>query len=90
MLDVSTRAGVATTLRHLADRHRLAVLFITHDLGEAVQSCHQILVLHRRAAQAGRPDEVVANSNPGDRADLVAAARRHLRPPSSDRDTERQ
>ncbi|MEV0388047.1 ABC transporter ATP-binding protein [Nonomuraea sp. NPDC050643] len=45
MLDVSTRAGIATTLRALATDRALAVLFVTHDLGEAVQSCDRIVVL---------------------------------------------
>ncbi|MFG1702621.1 ABC transporter ATP-binding protein [Nonomuraea sp. M3C6] len=45
MLDVSTRAGIATTLRTLAGDRGLAVLFVTHDLGEAVQSCDRIVVL---------------------------------------------
>ncbi|MGN9845259.1 ABC transporter ATP-binding protein [Nonomuraea sp. H19] len=45
MLDVSTRAGIATTLRTLAVDRGLAVLFVTHDLGEAVQSCDRIVVL---------------------------------------------
>ncbi|MGW0201409.1 ATP-binding cassette domain-containing protein, partial [Nonomuraea sp. NPDC003201] len=45
MLDVSTRAGIATTLRTLAVDRALAVLFVTHDLGEAVQSCDRIVVL---------------------------------------------
>ncbi|GAA1580775.1 ABC transporter ATP-binding protein [Kribbella sancticallisti] len=45
MLDVSTRAGIATTLRSVATDRGLAVLFVTHDLGEAVQSCDRIVVL---------------------------------------------
>ncbi|MGW3352765.1 ABC transporter ATP-binding protein [Nonomuraea rubra] len=45
MLDVSTRAGIATTLRTLAVDRALAVLFVSHDLGEAVQSCDRIVVL---------------------------------------------
>jgi ABC-type oligopeptide transport system ATPase subunit len=46
MLDVSTRAGIATTLRRLADDRELAVLFATHDLGEAMQSCDRVAALH--------------------------------------------
>jgi peptide/nickel transport system ATP-binding protein len=45
MLDVSTRAGIATTLRSVATERGLAVVFVTHDLGEAVQSCDRIVVL---------------------------------------------
>lgn len=45
MLDVSSRAGIATTLRSVATERGLAVVFVTHDLGEAVQSCDRIVVL---------------------------------------------
>ena len=81
MLDVSTRAGIAATLRHLADSIGLAVLFITHDLGEAVQSCDHIVVLHEGIpVQQGKPRHVIGGPKPGYPADLVAAARRHLSP----------
>ncbi|MFG1697183.1 ABC transporter ATP-binding protein [Nonomuraea sp. NPDC049309] len=59
MLDVSTRAGIATTLRSLATDRGLAVLFVTHDLGEAVQSCDRILVLQAgEIVEHGRTDDV--------------------------------
>lgn len=45
MLDVSTRGGIATTLRSVATDRGLAVVFVTHDVGEAVQSCDRIVVL---------------------------------------------
>ncbi|MFI6498995.1 ABC transporter ATP-binding protein [Nonomuraea typhae] len=62
MLDVSTRAGIASTLRALATERGLAVVFVTHDLGEAVQSCDTIVVL--------RSGEIVER---GPAADLAAA-----------------
>ncbi|WP_433349745.1 ABC transporter ATP-binding protein [Micromonospora sp. CA-111912] len=78
MLDVSTRAGIAATLRHLADSTGLAVLSITHDLGEAVQSCDRIVVLHQGVpVQQGRPRDIIDRANAGYPADLVAAARRY-------------
>lgn len=49
MLDVSTRAGIATTLRSAATERGLAVVFVTHDVGEAVQSCDRIVVLREGA-----------------------------------------
>ncbi|MEU6721804.1 ABC transporter ATP-binding protein [Nonomuraea sp. NPDC046802] len=59
MLDVSTRAGIATTLRALATERGLAVLLVTHDLGEAVQSCDRILVLRAgQVVEHGRTDDV--------------------------------
>ncbi|MFE0145815.1 ABC transporter ATP-binding protein [Nonomuraea sp. NPDC059007] len=62
MLDVSTRAGIATTLRSLASGRGLAVVFVTHDLGEAVQACDRIVVL--------RSGEIVEH---GPAAELAAA-----------------
>ena len=47
MLDVSTRGGIATTLRSVATRRGLAVVFVTHDMGEAIQSCDRIVVLRQ-------------------------------------------
>jgi ABC-type dipeptide/oligopeptide/nickel transport system ATPase component len=72
------RAVITATLRHLVDSTGLAVLFITHDLGEAVQSCDHIVVLHEgAAAQHGRPRDIVDNPHPGYPATLLNAARRH-------------
>lgn len=62
MLDVSTRAGIATTLRTLATDRGLAVLFVTHDLGEAVQSCDRIVVLRSGSVVEHGPAADVAAS----------------------------
>ncbi|MEV4013410.1 ABC transporter ATP-binding protein [Nonomuraea angiospora] len=62
MLDVSTRAGIATTLRSLAGERGLAVLLVTHDLGEAVQSCDRILVLQAGRVVEHGPAEDLARS----------------------------
>ncbi|MEU7739279.1 ABC transporter ATP-binding protein [Nonomuraea sp. NPDC049158] len=62
MLDVSTRAGIATTLRALATDRGLAVLFVTHDLGEAVQSCDRIVVLRNGTVVEDGVSEDVARA----------------------------
>lgn len=60
MLDASTRGGVARTLRRLADERGLAVLVVTHDLGEAAHLCDRVTVLDAgRPVATGRPDEVL-------------------------------
>ena len=46
MLDVSTRLGVLTLLRRLADDRRLAIVFITHDLSSAAAIADRVLVLN--------------------------------------------
>jgi peptide/nickel transport system ATP-binding protein len=54
MLDVSTRLGVLTLLRRLADDRRLAIVFITHDLSSAAAIADRVLVLNGgRIVEAG-------------------------------------
>ncbi len=65
MLDVSTRGGIATTLRSVATDRGLAVVFVTHDVGEAVQSCDRIVVLKAgRIVEHGTSADV--SSSPAD------------------------
>jgi ABC-type dipeptide/oligopeptide/nickel transport system ATPase component len=80
MLDVSTRAGIAITLRSLATNRGLAVLFITHDLGEAVQSCDRIMVLKDgQVVEAGPAATLVGEpSHPYTRELLGADSSRQL------------
>jgi peptide/nickel transport system ATP-binding protein len=46
MLDVSTRLGVLTLLRRLADERGLALLYITHDLASAAAIADRTLTLY--------------------------------------------
>jgi peptide/nickel transport system ATP-binding protein len=46
MLDVSIRAGLLNLLRELADSHRLAVLYITHDIASARYFADAIAVMY--------------------------------------------
>jgi peptide/nickel transport system ATP-binding protein len=75
MLDVSTRAGIAATLRTLADEQHLAVLFVTHDLGEAVQLCDRIVVLKDgEAVETGTPQHLVSSPAHPYTAELLGSA----------------
>lgn len=75
MLDVSTRAGIAATLRSHATDRGLAVLFVTHDMGEAVQSCDRIVVLRDgRVVEQGPCDTVARRPTDSYTVDLLAAA----------------
>ncbi|MER6000766.1 ABC transporter ATP-binding protein [Nonomuraea angiospora] len=75
MLDVSTRAGIATTLRSLAVERGLAVLLVTHDLGEAVQSCDRILVLQAgRVVEHGPADDLARSPSHAYTTQLLQAS----------------
>jgi peptide/nickel transport system ATP-binding protein len=81
MLDVSTRAGIATTLRRLADDRELAVLFITHDLGEAMQSCDRVAVLREGVLLETAPPRQLAERPEHDyTAELVHIGRERATP----------
>jgi oligopeptide/dipeptide ABC transporter ATP-binding protein len=77
MLDVSTRAGIAATLRRLADERGLAVLFITHDLGEAMHACDRVVVLRQgEVVETGLPARLADHPQHTYTAELVDAGRR--------------
>ncbi len=76
MLDVSTRAGIASTLRRLAVRRELAVLFITHDLGEAMHVCDRVLVLRDgEPVEVGTPHRLARSAAHPYTAELVRVGR---------------
>ena len=76
MLDVSTRAGIASTLRRLAHDRGLAVLFVTHDLGEAMQSCDRVAVLREGVlVESGTPRSLAEQPEHVYTAALIDAGR---------------
>ncbi|MPZ94635.1 MAG: ATP-binding cassette domain-containing protein [Propionibacteriales bacterium] len=75
MLDVSTRGGIATTLRSVATERGLAVVFVTHDMGEAIQSCDRIVVLrHGKVVDAGTCSQISSSPDHEYTAQLLAAS----------------
>ena len=75
MLDVSTRGGIATTLRSVATERGLAVVFVTHDMGEAIQSCDRIVVLrHGLVVDAGACSDISSRPEHEYTAQLLAAS----------------
>jgi len=75
MLDVSTRGGIATTLRSVASERGLAVVFVTHDMGEAIQSCDRIVVLrHGEVVDSGACAQISAHPEHEYTAALLAAS----------------
>jgi len=75
MLDVSTRGGIATTLRSVATERGLAVVFVTHDMGEAIQSCDRIVVLrHGKVVDKGDCAQISTSPEHEYTAQLLAAS----------------
>lgn len=69
-LDALTRLRMQSLLAHLVRQHRPAVLFVTHDVEEAVRLADRVLVLGDGVISSDR----AVPSTDGDRAEL----RRHL------------
>jgi len=60
MLDASLRVTILNLLHDLRDRHRLAILFITHDIGQAYYLSDRILVMYRgELVEQGPVEEVL-------------------------------
>lgn len=79
MLDVSTRAGIAATLRSHASERGLGVLFVTHDMGEAIQACDRIAVLQGgQLIEQGSCLTLALHPSSDYTARLLAAARRKV------------
>ena len=59
-LDVTIQAQVLDLLLELRERHNLAYLFISHDLGVVKRICDQVLVMqHGRVVERGTPERVI-------------------------------
>lgn len=76
-LDAMTRLRMQDLLLELVERHRPAVLLVTHDVEEAVVLADRVLVLDGGRVAADRPIELERPRDPGD--PLVVAHRAELR-----------
>jgi microcin C transport system ATP-binding protein len=74
-LDVSVQAQVVELLRELQARHRLAYLFISHDLRVVRAMAHRIIVLrHGRVVEEGEAEQILAAPREAYTRALIAAA----------------
>jgi microcin C transport system ATP-binding protein len=74
-LDVSVQAQVVDLLRELQARHRLAYLFISHDLRVVRAMAHRIIVLKDgKVVEQGEATQVVAAPREAYTRALMAAA----------------
>jgi ABC-type glutathione transport system ATPase component len=85
MLDVSTRLGVLTLLRRLANERGLAILLITHDLPSAAAIADRVLVLNAgRIVESGATATLLrAPAHPYTRLLLSSAPRGERLSPST-------
>lgn len=61
MLDASMRANVLNLLRDIRERHGMAVLFITHDIGQAYYLSDRMLVMYQgNLVEQGPAEELLA------------------------------
>jgi microcin C transport system ATP-binding protein len=74
-LDVSVQAQVVELLRALQERHRLAYLFISHDLRVVRAMAHRIIVLKDgRVVEEGEAERIIAAPREPYTRALMAAA----------------
>jgi microcin C transport system ATP-binding protein len=74
-LDVSVQAQIVDLLRRLQAKHRIAYLFISHDLRVVRAMSHQVLVLQRGAAvELGPAERIFAAPEAEYTRTLLAAA----------------
>jgi peptide/nickel transport system ATP-binding protein len=80
-LDVSTQAHVLNTVRSLAEHHRTAALYVSHDLAVVASLANHIAVMYSgRIIERGPADEVVHRAaHPYSRRLLAAAPDAHQR-----------
>jgi microcin C transport system ATP-binding protein len=74
-LDMSVQAQIVDLLRKLQERHRLAYLFISHDLKVVRALAHRLIVLrHGVVVEEGSAAEIFASPQYPYTRDLMAAA----------------
>ncbi|MCC7275780.1 MAG: ABC transporter ATP-binding protein [Alphaproteobacteria bacterium] len=74
MLDVSVRAGILRLLRRLVRDHRMAMVFITHDLSLIGQMCDTVAILYRgKLVELGAAAAVMARPRHPYTRQLIAA-----------------
>jgi len=62
MLDASVRVEILTLLRELQERHRLSVMYITHDLSTVRYFSERIFVMYAgKIVEKGPVDDLIYN-----------------------------
>ena len=81
-LDVSIQAQIIDLLRDLQDRHRLAYMFISHDLRVVRALANEVVVMHEgRVVEQGPSKEIFSNpGHPYTRLLMTAAFKLETKP----------
>jgi len=75
-LDMITQAQVIALIKRLCDKHNMALLFISHDLGAVAALCERIYVLEKgRQVEDGPTNEILQSPRETYTQRLIAAAR---------------
>lgn len=60
MIDASSRVGILNMLMDLSRKHKMSILFITHDIGLAYYTSDRLLIMNEgKIVEEGPADEVV-------------------------------
>ena len=74
-LDVSVQAQIVDLLRELQDRHKLAYLFISHDLRVVRALANNVIVMRQgKVVEHGTSEQIFASPKKGYTKALMAAA----------------
>jgi len=75
-LDVTIQSGILDLISEIADKKKVSVLFISHDLGVINRICQRVAVMRRgEIVESGDKDVVLKNPSNGYTASLLASAR---------------
>lgn len=77
-LDVTTQAEIVSLLREIVSSHKMALLFVSHDLGLVSHICQRVVVLCRgKIAEEGETSKVLSQPQNEYTEKLISAARLH-------------
>ncbi len=80
-LDVTVQKQILRLIRSMQERHRTAVIFVTHDLGVMAQICDTTTVLYMgKVMEQGPTDRLLSNPQHAYTRALIAANPRYDRP----------
>ena len=64
MIDVSSRAEILNLLLVLRDRHKMSIIFITHDMGLAYYASDTLLIMNKgKIVERGKAEKVITYPN---------------------------